>query len=931
MPVEKKDQPVLKRKKSVCSDSGMRKKEAKKQEVRRKPWHYLVKFLSKRPSRANIQPKKKRAHKPHNNRSRPTSKTKKNIRLNEVSLPRSSLFYASNLSETFPKNHVMETSPVSMAGARRLAQQIFLQERFLATSRSSGGAVGTEKRDDQTVKNVSAASTTPTPKKQKPSRLPKKLKRVQPLLLKFLARHKKCPFRTLLRHHCFYAQERVKKSKKTRTLQRIPSSVKMMYHKRSWKSRTKSSKHARRKKKGVKVDGLVYRYAVNNYTKHDQVVRFVQCICHKVVPKELWGSPENKATFLRNVAKFIRLHRAETFTLGQLTAGIKVSRCEWLNEKGTEKKHIPLTDSLKQQELLAQFIWWFVTKYLMPVLKAFFYITESGTHRQRVFFYRKAVWKKIHQFGLNTFCGEFFKPLKTTEANKLLRRQSSLGFSLLRFVPKSLTVRPITNMRHCPSKELATPARKQQSVNMKLQNLFEVLKYEKERNPKSLGATLFGADDFYQALKPFVARVRASLEKRPLYFVHVDVSHCYESILHQKLFDIIKEVLQEEEYLIRRFALLRMSAGKVYREFLKHVSTADDCRSFPDFFRHLVTAWKLKQVIAVDNVWYVTEDRDKLVQKLGEHIFLNIVKIGNSYYQQERGIAQGSILSTMLCGFYYSQMERTHLPEISQDPDSLLLRWVDDFLLITPQKSLADKFLNVMHAGIPEYGCFINHDKTLTNYDAVTADGKEVKRVSASEKFPWCGFLLDTDTLEVSPDLSRYTGLLLRDTLTVSLNAHPGESLRRKLLYSVRPKCHPLLLDQNLNTRQGILLNVYHVFLLTAHKFHTYAKELPRGGQPMDNPSFFCRLILDLAQYFHSASSRKCRQLSPREVTFSLDEREVTWLCLHAFQACLGKKQSRYGEVLRFLRKGLSQLRLPAEDFKIIMDTSKHAVFKQIK
>ena len=112
----------------------------------------------------------------------------------------------------------------------------------------------------------------------------------------------------------------------------------------------------------------------------------------------------------------------------------------------------------------------------------------------------------------------------------------------------------------------------------------------------------------------------------------------------------------------------------------------------------------------------------------------------------------------MLCGYYYSHMERTHLSEISEDPDSLLLRWVDDFLFITPQKSLADQFLNVMHAGIPEYGCFINHDKTLTNYDVVAADGREVERVGASERFPWCGFLLDTVTLEVSADLSRYTG-----------------------------------------------------------------------------------------------------------------------------------------------------------------------------
>ena len=103
-------------------------------------------------------------------------------------------------------------------------------------------------------------------------------------------------------------------------------------------------------------------------------------------------------------------------------------------------------------------------------------------------------------------------------------------------------------------------------------------------------------------------------------------------------------------------------------------------------------------------------------------------------------------------------MEKIHLSEITGDPDSLLLRWVDDFLLITPHKSLATKFLNVMHAGIPEYGCFINRDKTLTNFDAVTDDGQEVKRIGASERFPWCGYLLNTVTLEVRCDLSRYTG-----------------------------------------------------------------------------------------------------------------------------------------------------------------------------
>ncbi|PFX33058.1 Telomerase reverse transcriptase [Stylophora pistillata] len=842
-------------------------------------------------------------------------KNRKSICLNEMLIPRSKMFYTSNLSQTFPKNHIVESLPVSMAGARKLAQHIFLQGTFLGACGDRGGM----KKDERKEPNVNivnqAAVEKPdgsntlklTPRrKQKPFRLPKRLKTIVPMLHKFLARHHKCPFRTLVKLYCRYDFGRpvIKSGKKKRMLERIPFGVKMVYHKLCLKSRAKSTQRKRRAQRKVKVDVVRYRRAVSMFTEHHQVVGFLKGICKKVVPKEIWGSPGNKETFFRNLGKFIRLYRAEKFSLAQMMSGIKVSSCKWLQlRKSGSGKRVALSDSVKQLELLAQFMWWLVNSYLMTVLKTFFYITETGIHRQRVFYYRKPIWETIQQFSLRTFCDEFFKPLKTATAENLLRAQNSLGFSLLRFLPKTSTVRPITNMRHCPtSKEL--------SVNSKLKNLFEVVKFEKERNPEKMGTTLFGTDDLYRALKPFSTRSRTRLEGKPLYFVHVDVSHCYESILHQKLFDIMKEVLEEEEYLIRRFALLRMSGGKVYREFSKDVSTADDCRLFPDFFRSLVVEWKLRQVVVVDNVWYATEDRDKLIKLLEEHIFNNFVKIGNKYYQQKRGIAQGSILSTMLCGYYYSQMERTHLSEIAQDTDSLLLRWVDDFLFVTPHRRLADKFLNTMRAGIPEYGCVINHDKTLTNYTAVTADGHKVTRIGVSDRFPWCGFLLDTVTLEVSPDLSRYTGSLLRDSLTVSLDAHPGEALSKKLRYSVRPKCHPLLLDPNMNTRENTLLNVFHVFLLTAYKFHTYVKELPRGSKPKDNPSFFARMILDLAQYFYSTSARKCLQLSPNESAFSLDEHEVTWLCLYAFQMCLRRTQSRYREILTFLRKSLSQIHL---------------------
>ena len=275
-----KNARALKRKKS--SFNGAR----RKSKAGQKPWDYLIKNVPKTGQTKGRPPEPIRSdshaeQKSKKQRNRPASKkNRRGNRLNEVSLPRATLFYSSNLSQTLPKNHIMQTSPASMTGARKLAQEIFLQGSCFATSEHSGGVKGADKRDDQSAKNANTALTnsdvlrtaTPITQKRKPLRLPKMVKKVQPLLLKFLAKHKECPFSTLLKHHCYYhAQKRDKKSKKRIKLQRIPFNIKMMYHKRSLKGGTKSAKLTCREKKRVKVDAVLYRHAVNNYTKHDQV------------------------------------------------------------------------------------------------------------------------------------------------------------------------------------------------------------------------------------------------------------------------------------------------------------------------------------------------------------------------------------------------------------------------------------------------------------------------------------------------------------------------------------------------------------------------------------------------------------------------------------------------------------------------------------
>lgn len=50
--------------------------------------------------------------------------------------------------------------------------------------------------------------------------------------------------------------------------------------------------------------------------------------------------------------------------------------------------------------------------------------------------------------------------------------------------------------------------------------------------------------------------------------------------------------------------------------------------------------------------------RETLYRHLEEHVKRNILQLGRKFYLQEVGIPQGSVLSTLLCSFYYGHLER---------------------------------------------------------------------------------------------------------------------------------------------------------------------------------------------------------------------------------------------------------------------------------
>lgn len=449
--------------------------------------------------------------------------------------PRQTLMYSSNLKDRFPNNHITSTTPYTSRGLTN-----FIRALFIDKMKQKGEGL---------------------PKQNKVQRVPRRFLNMKQLFENFLRRHKRCRFVKLLNLHCSSADN----SNRNR-----PAS----------EQQDKQDTNAVIDKKEASREILEYENAVKSFTPPYKVCQFVKAVCNLVLPKEFWGTDENKKAFYKNLQRFITLRKGEVFSLGQMVDSIKPTSCGWL--KLSKNKRIPPSESEKQKEVLYRWIWWLVRDYIMVILKSFFYITEGANQSKEIFYYRKPIWRIIQDFGIKTVTSTMLRRIPKSEVADLIDSNASLGYSSMRFLPKASTVRPIVNMSTKHSTNKKGP---KLSINSKLRNLFEIIKFENTRKAVGAGSSVFGVDDVYSTLKAFIAK-RSNIH--PLCFVHVDIYKCFDSIILERLYSIMKAVFKEEEYIIKRFVMVKGYRDGAKKAFEKRVTLGEDCRTFQQFAEDII-------------------------------------------------------------------------------------------------------------------------------------------------------------------------------------------------------------------------------------------------------------------------------------------------------------------------------------------------------
>ncbi|KAG6428787.1 hypothetical protein SASPL_106824 [Salvia splendens] len=563
--------------------------------------------------------------------------------------------------------------------------------------------------------------------------------------------------------------------------------------------------------------------------KHHQVGSFIWAICRRIIPSPLLGEPSNWRCLRRNISKFISLRRFEKLTLKECIHRLKISKFPIFSYKQNSRCCIGIPDNSRHAILECWMLWVF-THLVSPLVQANFYVTESEHEKQEVLYYKKSIWEKLMRENRCMIAGRY-RLLDIESARNILGKRS-FGFSRFRLLPKSNGFRMLTNLQAPSRIPVSTPSRIQpnqnswrraysshrvhrffKSVNTVLHDVHVVLKGLREKEPEKMGSSVFDYNDVYKKLVPFLFHLKnGSISLPDVFMVVSKVAKAFDSVNHEKLLSVMKDALRDDEHILEKFT--QVVCTDKYLKIEPHVMLAhQDISTASTRMQSKFHVQSLGSIVLKEDAsWKIK--KENIHSLLEEHIMRNMVQFRNKFYLQEVGIPQGSVLSALLGSYYYGHMERNvifpflekakrtlSVTQHSSDgtsvsggnrqteiaapgSESLLLRYLDDFLFISASKRQASMFFTRLERGVRDYNCCMNKEKYGLNFTMENQQGQLSNRLHTGKDnisfLQWSGLLVNCSTLEIQAD---YTRFLLK---AIETSPRYMNRLIRRRMYSFR-------------------------------------------------------------------------------------------------------------------------------------------------
>ena len=646
-------------------------------------------------------------------------------------------------------------------------------------------------------------------------------------------------------------------------------------------------------------------------SNRENVVSFFKSVLVAVFPIDFFGSTHNLEIILKCVGNFLTFRKKEQMPLKQIMKGIRISDVPWLfgPSRTKAKRKRPRTDHEIATTLMQNAMRWLYCHFLIPLVRSTFYCTDTEFTGDELSYYRKPVWSKIRNTALKQLKHQFKKVHRTNIASTL--KNNSLSCSGLRLLPKPKGIRPIALLCKQERHLFDTLGLKRssweisRSTNQALGQVFDVLTYERKLQQHRYGTGMLGLHEIHRRLLDFLQTDRS--DNSEFYFVSLDIRRCYDNINQQHLSELLESIINSDSYALQECTVLSPcnNSSKVLHKKVKSIGATGNVINFIEESKKCAKSYN--NTVCIDKVRCNVARKTDLLNLLREHLSRNLLAIrdtsGPQLLLQTSGIPQGSILSSMLCNYYYGDMEKWLLDGVfdgSPRSSHLLIRLIDDMLLITDKEKVARAFLQKLTIGSEKFGVQINKAKTRTSHELnLKSESFQSNTVSKScplnangkHLFPYCGLLIDTKSCEVQIDYGRFEETKALNSLVANRVQKEGMSFSVKLRSFVKPRCAPVLFDPRINSGSKILFNFHQTMTMCAIKSYHYIISALDGGIS-SNEQFIYDNIIRVITFTQSLiqdnlrkTLMKARKDGDTTKYRSLENLDVLFLGTHAFES----------------------------------------------
>lgn len=540
-----------------------------------------------------------------------------------------------------------------------------------------------------------------------------------------------------------------------------------------------------------------HRHIINNlcpksetpYSSPKDVIRLLVICVRKLFPSELLGSQRNYSVLSKAISVLVKKPLHSKIPFEELYRGLRVKDAKWLETKKKNSKELTLKVSryniAEGRSLLFHLFYWILSVYVPKLVSTFFYVTEISSTIDLVYI-RHDVWKTISQPFLKSYFRTYLVDNKYCAEHKSFTR-SIFNHRNLRIIPKRSSLEFRIIAVPCKGVNAQEIAEYNDYVSNALRPTKIILEWLRmRRNTKFPKA--FSPLEIPKIIIDYKHNLIAKNGKIPdLFLLKFDIQSCYDSIPVQKVMKLVEDqISSEERFFIRCQDVLSTASTR-----LKKLHVVNGEVNFHE------------NDVVIDSVKTAMLSKEDALSVIRMELFKTSILYRGKCYLRKDGLHQGTPLSSVLVDLIYDDLLESYPAFTStDDPKPLIIRLVDDFLIVSPSKTYIDRLHKLAQTGFKNFNAHINPQKVLLSSSAS----------EASTNISFCALQLNLKTLEVWKDHSSYN--------VIGTVFGPSKQLYNKLLWIFEMRLSYNMLDYRLNSWETaskvlkeIALNVVHSFI----------------------------------------------------------------------------------------------------------------------